>query len=145
MKFTFSNDCEVRSRLLMEAMNDVGACSPGDAAEVWASGLKKRSAALQYAVMDARLKTEYARQLESTAPNWVTGISSPWVDSYRIVRTECPDADSRVIEMLFSTATSTGPAGDYRAVLHLARDGCFWRITAISADEGLAPYTGFQP
>ena len=37
---------EVRSRLLMEAMEDIGVCSPEQAALVWAKGLKMRSAAL---------------------------------------------------------------------------------------------------
>jgi hypothetical protein len=87
--------------------------------------------------MDAQLKAEYAKQLEINAPNWVTGVSSPWVESYAITKTESPGEDSRIIQLIFSTVTSTGPAGDYTATLVLARDGCFWRITQITADDGL--------
>jgi hypothetical protein len=140
-----ADNYKVRSRLLMEAITQVGACDPTDATVIWASGLQKRSAALQYAVMDAQLKAEYAKQLEINAPNWVTGVSSPWVESYAITKTESPGEDSRIIQLIFSTVTSTGPAGDYTATLVLARDGCFWRITQITADDGLYPYTLFNP
>ena len=103
-----ANDYEVRSRLLMEAMEKAGVCEPEDAALVWASGLDMRSAALQYAVMDAQLKAEYARQLEETSPNWVTGMSSPWIESYSIEKIKRPGRDSRIIRLVFSTASSTG-------------------------------------
>ena len=134
---------EVRSRLLMEAMDFVGVCFPSDAAIVWAEGLKRRSAAMQYSVMNSSLKDEYARQLDEVFPNWVTGASSPWVESYKITGTESPDEQHMLIELKFDTATSTGYAGSYSAKLTLEQRNCFWRISAIEADEGLYPYTGF--
>jgi len=140
-----ANKYEVRSRLLMEAKDSMGPCLPEGAAQVWAKGLVQRSAALQYAAMNADLKREYARQLETCAPNWVTGLSSPWVESYEIKGVESPDDNRRIIRMRFSTMTSTGPAGDYNAVLTVKRDGGFWRISAISSDEGLYPYTCYRP
>lgn len=139
-----ANKYEVRSELLMTAMDSVGACSPKGAAQVWAKGLVQRSGALQYAAMNNALKREYARQLETCAPNWVTGISSPWVEGYEIIKVESPDENSRIIRLRFSTMSSTGPAGVYDAVLTLERDGDFWRISGISADEGLYPYTCFR-
>lgn len=139
------NRYEVRSELLMEAVRRVGVCSPEDAARVWADGLKTRSAALQYSVMRLPLQNEYARQLEKTAPNWVTGVSSPWIDGYQIIRVEDPAQDCRIVKMRFFTETSTGPAGKYEAILTLKREDAFWRIAKISMDEGLYPYTGFKP
>lgn len=140
-----ANDYEVRSRLLMEAMEKVGVCEPEDAALVWASGLDMRSAALQYAVMDAQLKAEYARQLEETSPNWVTGMSSPWIESYSIEKIKRPGRDSRIIRLVFSTASSTGADSYYLATLTIVRNDRFWRISKIEADEGLYPYMGFRP
>jgi len=137
------NKFEVRSELLMEAMEQVGVCRPEAAAEVWANGLEARSAALQYAVMDDELRQDFAARWEENAPNWVTGVSSPWVESYEIVRTTEPSKGSRVIELRFSTATSTGPAGDYNAILTIEQEGDFWHISKISMDEGLHVYTGF--
>jgi hypothetical protein len=138
------NEYEIRSRLLMEAMQQVGVCTPEDAAKTWAEGLKSRSAALQYAVMKPLLREEYAKQLEKTAKNWVTGMSSPWVENYQIVQIEAPNENKRVIQLKISTATSTGPAGDYTAQLTIIRDGSFWRIEKIVMDKGLYPYTGFE-
>ena len=50
------NKYEVRNELLMQAMDNVGVCRPEDASTVWAEGLMKRSAAMQYSVMSAKLK-----------------------------------------------------------------------------------------
>ena len=41
------NKYEIRSRLLMEAMDYVGVCDPEKAVDVWAGGLMQRSAAMQ--------------------------------------------------------------------------------------------------
>ena len=135
---------EVRSRLLMDAMNQVGVCSPDDAAEVWMSGLEARSAALQYSVMGTELKKEYVKQLDENYPNWVTGISSPWVSGYKVTNMSATGADQYVIKLSISTETSAGPAGDYNAVLIVMRDGNFWRITDIYADKELYAYMGFN-
>lgn len=135
---------EVRSRLLMEAMDNIGVCTPEEAALVWAKGLKKRSAAVQYSVMSEELKKGYAQKLEKTAPNWVTGLSSPWVESFEISGVETEGKD-RIIKLLISTRTSTGPAGDYLAILTVSQEGGFWRIKHITADSALYPYTGLNP
>lgn len=139
-----ANMYELRSRLLMQAMDDVGVCTPEEAALVWAKGLYMRSAALQYSVMSDELKKEYAQKLENNAPNWVTGVSSPWVESYKITGIETKNKD-RIIKLLFSTLASAGPAGDYMAMLTVSPEGGFWRIKRISADSGLYPYTGLSP
>lgn len=136
---------EVRSRLLMEAMNSVGVCTKEEAAGVWANGLLRRSAALQYAVLSAPLKAQYATQLDQAAPGWVTGLSSPFVSGYEIVKTEEVSPGVCRVTLRFALATSTGPAGEASATLDIAQEGNFWRITAISADEALYPYTLFRP
>jgi len=136
-----ADDFEVRSRLLMEAMQKVGVCSPEGAATAWAEGVKGRSAAMQYAVMNQKMKTEYAAQLEKTAPNWVTGLSSPWVESYTVQIADQAGGSARV-NVAFATATSTGPAETLNASLLLTQEDGFWRISRIDADEGLRPYMG---
>ncbi|MGX8702406.1 hypothetical protein [Caproiciproducens sp.] len=133
---------EVRTGLLMDAMDRVGVCAPEAAAAVWADGLKGRSGAMQYSVMDSRLKKEYVQQLDQYNPNWVTGVSSPWIESYKITGQTQTGSGQYEIRLSFSTVTSGGPAGDYHAALTVVRDGGFWRITKISADEGLHPYMG---
>lgn len=132
---------EVRSGLLCAAMDDVGVCSAKDAALVWAKGLELRSGALQYCVMSKELKSEYEKQLEKNAPNWVTGVSSPWIEDYSIESIK-DSGDRSVITLVFSTLASTGPVGEYEAELTIGREGGFWRITGIDAERGLSPYMG---
>ncbi|MEZ4358002.1 MAG: hypothetical protein R2876_05165 [Eubacteriales bacterium] len=138
------NTYEVRSQLLMDAIKNLGVCKPQEAADIWASGLKLKSAAIQYSVMGEKLKDEYASQLDESAQNWATGISSPWVDSYEIVNTKIPANDKYIFEISFSLATSAGPSGDYNAVLTVEKKGDYWYITKIEADEDLYPYTRFK-
>jgi len=135
---------ETRSFLLMEAMDAVGCCSPEDAAYTWAKGLRMRSAAMQYAVMTRDLKGSYAAQLQNTAPNWVTGMSSPWIDAYEIIEVRDPREKYCTIEIRFATASSTGPDAEYEAQLAMELEGRFWRIAGIEMDDGLYPYTGFE-
>jgi len=94
--------------------------------------------------MSTNLKEEYALTLAQTFPNWVTGMSSPWISGYEITETEQID-DSYVYNLVLSTATSTGGAGDYNATLIIAKEDNFWRIINIKTDKRLYPYTGFQP
>ncbi|MFZ5975031.1 MAG: hypothetical protein ACOYU3_06460 [Bacillota bacterium] len=136
---------QIRCRQLMEAMQHVGVCTPEQAAETWAKGLMKRSAAMQYSVMSRQLRNEYAKRLEQTAPNWVTGISSPWVSAYRIIGVQKESEKSYVYTLSISLATSAGPAGDYAATLIVTPEDGFWRITKIATDDALYPYTGFNP
>lgn len=138
------NKYEVRSKLLMEAMEHVGVCNMEDTAKIWANGLKIRSAALQYSVLSKELKEKYVKQLDESAPNWVTGMSSPWIESYQINRIYPSGKNLYSIKLTFLTATSTGPAGEYIAILTVYREGDFWRITKISMAQELYPYTGFM-
>ncbi len=137
------NVYQTRSELLMEAMRYVGVCSPEAAASLWAEGLKQRSAALQYAAMSDMLKQEYQKRLETTTPNWVTGMSSPWVNSYTIESIKEGSANSRVAELTFSLVSSGSPAQTYNASLLLTEENGFWRVNGITMDEQLYPYTGF--
>lgn len=134
---------EIRSNLMMGAMGRVGSCSPGGAAGTWAEGLRLRSAALQYAVMSEELKRKYAADLEETFPNWVTGVSSPWIASYQITGNSI-DGDNWCYHIRFSTETSSGPAGDYDAVLIISFEDPFWRVTEIVTERELDAYTGLR-
>lgn len=133
----------VRSQLLTKAMDEVGVCDPRKAAETWANGVQTRSAALQYAVMTTQLKEQYAQRLESTAPNWVTGVSSPWIAGYDVIGCEVVSETCQNFQLSFSTESSAGPGESYDAVLVVVREGEFWRIQQIFTQQGLYPYTRF--
>lgn len=135
---------EIRSGLLMKAMGSVGSCEPEAAAQTWAEGLKQRSAALQYAVMTESLKASYATQLEDTFPNWVTGVSSPWIEQYALVSKQQMDANNYSFRIRFATATSAGPSGSYDATLSVTMEDGYWRVAKVDADPALDAYTGFK-
>ena len=135
---------ETRNRLLMETIKSVGVCTSENAMRVWVEGLKTRNAATQYVVMNEKLKSEYVQQLEQSCPNWVTGMSSPWVDGYQIVETETPNEEVCIYQLIISTKTSDGNAGDYNAVITTTKEENFWRISKIVMDQGLYAYTGFE-
>jgi hypothetical protein len=139
------NKYEIRSDLLIAAMDNVGVCSAEEAVNVWSNGLKMRSAAMQYSVMTKELKTQYKAELEKTFPNWVTGISSPWVDSFKIIEFTKKNDNTYTFHITFTTKTSTGPAGNYNAILNVIHEQSFWRIYNISTDKQLSVYTGFKP
>ncbi len=135
-------DDAVRARLLTEAMDYVGVCTPEAAADTWVQGLMMRSAAMQYAVMDTDLRESYAQALTETAPNWVTGVSSPWINAYEITAQNQTAPDTAELTLRIDTQTSTGPMPPMTATLTIVQRGDFWRITAIRGDEGLQAYTG---
>ncbi len=133
---------EVKNRLLMDVMQQVGVGTAEDAARLWAQGVKTRSAAMQYASMDSAMKNAYEKHLEKSAPDWITGVSNPWVSEYCIESAE-KTGNGQQITLTFSTATSAGATRELRATLMLVCEDGFWRITAIDMEEDLLPYTGF--
>lgn len=136
---------EIRNKLMMEAFNEIGACRAEKTAEIWASGVISRNAAIQYSVMTQKLKDVYAKQLENSFPNWVTGVSSPWIENYQIIQSENPEINVFMYQLRFFLKTSAGPAGNYNAVITVNKEGDYWRITDILTDEELYDYTGYTP
>ena len=138
------NDNEINNELLLEAVDSLGVYTPIEAAQVWGSGLKSRNAALQYSVMNDELKKKYKIELEKNAPNWVTGVSSPWIDSFSILSIGNPSFDEYIIEILFFFSTSQGHYGSAKALLNISRYGNFCKIDKIAMEDFLYPYTGFS-
>lgn len=139
------NPYKTRSELLMDATNWTGVFTPEQAAEVWAKGLEKRSAAMQYTVMTESLKEKYAGQLDGLRSNWVTGMSSPSVQGYTIIELNRTDDAHAEIGLKIETAATYSPSEFYHARLWLIRKGEFWRIDRIWIDKDLYPYTLYQP
>lgn len=133
---------EARVNMLMQAMDYVGPATAQDAASLWATGLEKRSAAIQYAALSAALRKEYAAAWEKTAPWWVTGMSSPWIGGFTVNRMDDEAPDRPAFALRFFTYTGTGAFKAYDATVVTAREDGFWRVVNISADKDLDAYTG---
>ena len=134
---------EIKNEQLLGALGRLGACDPTDAVRLWADGVKQRNAAMQYAALSAVLRERYAKDLMLSAPNWVTGVSSPWVDDYRVDWLELSGSKKRA-QVHFFFVTSDGPAQEMKAELTLDKKGNVWYVTALNLDQELVPYTGFS-
>jgi hypothetical protein len=99
-----------------------GDAEKSELARRWAEAVKMRDGKAQYALMSISLQEKVRGGFE--AMNWVTGVSSPWVEAYKVV-----DGDFSVT---FVLATSTGSAGNYSQRLSFIKEDGVLRIDAIS-------------
>jgi hypothetical protein len=79
-----------------------------DAALTWAKGVQTRNGALQFAVLSPELQAKM--KADYVAMNWVTGVSSPWVERYKITRKVQQD-EGWEFEIEYQIMTSSGRAG----------------------------------
>ncbi|WP_248928437.1 copper amine oxidase N-terminal domain-containing protein [Paenibacillus hamazuiensis] len=84
--------------------NAVAPKSPEEAVETWARAVQTRNGALQYAVMAPRLKELERKSFE--AFHWVSGVSSPWVEKYKIEPIRTEEDGSRTFGVRFDWRTS---------------------------------------
>jgi hypothetical protein len=112
--------------------------TPEEAAETWARGVKMRNGALQFAVLSPKLQEQ--KRADYEALGWVTGTSSPWVDSYKIVGQSRKDDSSWEYQVQLALKTSTGDAGSTMATLLVKQYDESWFIAQIS-EEHLPPTT----
>jgi hypothetical protein len=136
--------CSVQRDLLKDAMSYVGVDTPKKAVDVWSEGLKQRSAAIQYSVMTKELKDIYEKDLKERNANWVTGMSSPWVDSHEITNEKKVNDKTQIFEVKYNTATSAGESEPFTVILEVIKDNDFWHISKVNGDESSTAYTGFK-
>jgi hypothetical protein len=106
--------------------------TPEETISTWAKAVKDRNGALQYALFVENSKLGQKKSLEQF--HWVTGVSSPWVESYKVIsQKENPDKTLDVV-VEFDLATSAGYAGKDPAKLTLIKKGDQWFI------RDLGPY-----
>lgn len=89
---------------------------PLEAVTTWAEGVKSRSGAVQYAVLSPELKK--AMYSYFAERNWVTGVSSPWVDSYKITDLgKSDDGSYRYrVDILWMTSAGSSTGENYITV-----------------------------
>lgn len=93
-------------------------------ANTWAEAVKNRDGKAQYVLMTKEFQKKVYEEFKGL--NWVTGTSSPWVESYTVT---AQDGGARVT---FAYATSTGPAGSYSQDLTFKNEDGVLKIDAIS-------------
>jgi acid phosphatase class B len=78
---------------------------PLTAAKTWAEGVKTRNGAMQYVVMSSNLRKEFYKQFMEA--NWSTGVSSPWIESYKVTEKYKVDKKMYRFEVEFTYTDST--------------------------------------
>lgn len=129
-------DCAMANEkveLFQKSIGEFGALTSEDAALLWGKGVQERNGALQYAVMSDELKAAYKEHLDKNYPAWVTGVSSPWVESFEVIESKDVSKGEREVVMQFALATSAGSEGKHLAKLAVIKEGDFWAINNVVA------------
>ncbi|SOC22547.1 hypothetical protein SAMN05880501_11446 [Ureibacillus xyleni] len=96
----------------------------------FAKAVKLRNGALQYALLSENEKAKVTKKFEEN--HWVTGGSSPWVETYQVVSEKELKAGTKMEYVVeFHLFTSTGKAGTDQARLTVEKNGNNWFITNI--------------
>jgi len=100
-----------------------------DAVKMYAEAVENRNGAIQYALMSDELREKRYDELKELG--FVTGTSSPWVDSYEIER-----LGENYYKIVFVLKTSVPTDLVIWTVnLKLMQDGDYWRISSIEEME----------
>jgi hypothetical protein len=119
----------------------IAPASADEAIKLWAQSVKNRNGAVQYALLSPELQSQTAKAYEDM--NWVTGLSSPWVDSYQVSDGVQAENAGTGYDVTFQLKTSTGSAGEgtVKVTVGSQQDGK-WLITGLQAASGADTLNG---
>lgn len=103
-----------RRIFLLEAA--LAPANPEAVANAWANAAKNRNGAVQYMLMCPDLQKANLSNLE--ALNWVTGVSSPWISSTKII-SEKTKEDSSNFAVQYEFSLSNGVVGSVVDHIHV--------------------------
>lgn len=125
-----TEDKEAQVRLLEEALTPI---DPLNKVKTWAEGVKNRNGVLQYAVMSPELKEEYYAKFGDS--NWSTGVSSSWVESYKVIERHRVDEERYLFEVEFTYIDSTKTTFSTIEYVTIANFDGNWLIASIDKVE----------
>lgn len=102
-------------------------------ASQWAHAIQNRDGRAQYELLNANLQTEFYDYYE--AVNWVTGVSSPWVNSYTV------EISGNRAVVFYEGMTSQGFAGYTIDNLSFSEENGQLKISGI---DGVNDLTGYN-
>ncbi|MCQ6562667.1 hypothetical protein [Paenibacillus mendelii] len=92
---------EQRVRMLEKALS---ADTPQKAVETWAAAIDARNGAWEYAILHPDSRAGQLKMFENG--DWMTGVSSPWLERYKIGKGVKQNDGSYVFEVRFDYRTS---------------------------------------
>ncbi|MBI6872352.1 hypothetical protein [Clostridium aciditolerans] len=123
---------ESRIKLFEKFIDNYNPKTPDEIAELWAQGVKERNGVLQYSTLNAPLKEKF-KELAEKRGSWVTGFSSPWIESYNIAK-ERPNESTWKYNIVFKAVTSASDTYNWHATLIVSKENGRWRIIDIQKD-----------
>jgi hypothetical protein len=96
------------------------------AATLWAKAAVTRNGALRYAISSSDLKKKL--YFKYKAMNWVIGVSSPWVKSYKIIQKKENISKSLDYEIDYTLTDSTGMKYPAQEIITVKRFDDKWFI-----------------
>lgn len=106
--------------------------TPDETAELWAKGVKERNGVLQYITLNRPLKEKF-KALTEKSGSWVTGFSSPWVESYNITKKKANESTWEY-KIILNAVTSAKDIYTWHATLIISKEDNKWRIIDIQKD-----------
>ena len=120
-----------RVQLLQDALAPISA---ENAVQSWAKFVQTRNGAAQFALLSPALRAQTAAAYKEV--NWVTGVSSPYVSSYRITPVKRSNDGRAVYDVSFALQTSSGSAGGGTVEVTVGTKAERWLITGLRLKEG---------
>lgn len=118
--------------LFREALDKLGATSPEQVINIWASGESMRNAVYHYAVACNELKSKIIKELgEPKESYWIIGGSSPWVERYEIVYNKKLNDSESEARIRFFWVTSTGPFETTETTLNIVKNKDTWCVNEV--------------
>lgn len=115
-----------------EALDNLGAASPDQAAKIWAEGPNTRNGVLQYSVACPSLKAKIIEKLGKPEKSfWNIGTSSPWVEKYEIGEMKKINPLKYQTTITYYWATSTGIENTTNEMLTIIKTGDIWCVSEV--------------
>lgn len=106
---------KLQERRIELLQNALAPKTPEGVAYSWAEAVKTRNGAWQYALMDNAMRKQNFQGFREVG--WVTGVSSPWVQKYKVIRQAVDSQGNVTFQIKFDWYTSSGFAYSNNAVL----------------------------
>jgi hypothetical protein len=121
-------------RQITSFMTGLQVQDPKQAVELWILGVNNRSGAVQFAMLSPSLQQQTRKQFEQRG--WVTGVSSPWLDNFRVVKVKKISASKIQYTVVYDLLSSYANFGNGQKVITVEKNPVpymtNWLISSIS-------------
>lgn len=107
----------------------IAPATPQDAVKQFAEAIKTRNGAWQYALLTPEMQLQ--KKETFTEMGWVTGVSSPWVDSYDIDEGKQKSINEWQFDVSFVYATSTDKSEPEVEQISVVKINDHWYISKL--------------